>query len=113
LAKLALSRLPWPPSETLATEIGTIRLALEGVEEREHQLFTMIFASQGLVLPPLPRNRPQQRATAEQIKGWAAAVNARFAANRRAKAAAKGGPKVRPGGGAPPRPSRKTPKNRR
>jgi hypothetical protein len=116
LAKLALSRLPWAPSETMATEIGLIRLALDGVEEREHQLFTVIFAAQGHVLPPLERNRPDQRVSAEQIKGWAAAINARMAANRRAKEAAKGGkaaPTVRPGGGAPPRPSKRASKKRR
>jgi hypothetical protein len=93
----------------MATEIPLILLALEGVEEREHHLFTMIFAAAGHQLPPLPRNRVQQRPSAEQIKGWASAVNARLAANKRAKAAKAAGkpsPTVKPGGGAPARRSR-------
>jgi hypothetical protein len=100
----------------MATEIPVILLALEGVEEREHHLFTMIFAAAGHQLPPLPRKRIQQRPSAEAIKGWAAAVNARLAANKRAKAARAAGkpePQVRPGGGAPARKSRgprKTPR---
>lgn len=93
--------------------LDLVRLALEAVEERDHHGFTMLFAAQGLQLPPLPRNRPKQVASAEQIKGWAAAVNARLAANKKAKASRKGaknaeekGVEVRPGGGSPPRPSR-------
>lgn len=62
----------------------------------------MIFASQGLKLPPLKRpDLTGQRASAEQIKGWAKAVNARMAARKRTKTA------------SPPRPKRRPPKTAR
>lgn len=72
----------------LATDIHVIQLALEGVEERDHKLFTMIFAANKLELPPLPRLRPKaqgQRASSAQIKAWAAAQNARVRAGQRGR----------------------------
>lgn len=93
-------------------DIHLIQLSLEGFEERDHHHFQMMFASQGLELPDLPRKRPQnQRASAEQIKAWAAANNARIAANKKAAQAAKGAPLEKEGGGPPPRP-KKEPKKK-
>lgn len=87
--------------------MNVVQLAVEGLEEAEHDLHTMIFASQGLKLPPLKRIADGgQRASAEQIKAWASAVNARIRGRKKAAKGGKGSKLARPGGGAPPRRSR-------
>lgn len=91
----------------LDADIHLIQLALEAVEERDHHGYMMLFASAGKKLDPLKRMLPpRQRPSAEQIKGWAAAVNARARLRKREKAAGGGTTLKRPGGGRPPRPSR-------
>lgn len=92
----------------LDADIHLIQLALSAVEEAKHHEFMMMFAAAGKKLDPLERMKPpKQRPSAAQIKGWAAAVNARHKARKRERASAEPGTKLkRPGGGRPPRPSR-------
>jgi hypothetical protein len=95
----------------MATDIHVIMLALEGVEERDHLLFTNIFAANGLKLPPLPRQRTEQRASPEAIKAWKDSVNARIRSRQQATPGGKADKLKRAGGGAParkPREPRKT-----
>ena len=91
----------------LDADIHLIQLALSAVEEAKHHEFMMMFAAAGKKLDPLERMKPpKQRPSAEQIKGWAAAVNARARLRKREKAAGGGTKLKRPGGGRPPRNSR-------
>lgn len=91
----------------LDADIHMIQLALEAVEERDHHGYMMAFAAAGKKLDPLERMRPpKQRPSAEQIRGWVAAVNARQRLRKREKAGEGGTKLKRPGGGRPPRPSR-------
>ena len=87
--------------------MNVILLAVEGLEEAEHDLHATIYGAQGIKLPPLKRAAdPGQRASPEQIRAWAKGVNARMAARKRAAKGPKAEKLTRPGGGAPPRRSR-------
>jgi hypothetical protein len=97
----------------MATDIHVIMLALEGVEERDHQLFTNIFAANGLKLPPLPRARTEQRASPEAIKAWKDSVNARIRSRKLATPGGRADKLKRPGGGAPARKSKRASKTAR
>lgn len=99
----------------MAADVNVILLAAEGLEEAEHDLHRMIFAAQGLDLPPLERlaSPKGQRPSADQIKAWARVVNAQMAAKKRAAKSEKERKLTRDGGGAPPRKSKRRPRTAR
>ncbi len=68
----------------MAADVNAILLAREGLQERDHALFTAIYGAAGIKLPPLHEEQPIPETLKAGVRAWARQHNARFAAERTA-----------------------------